>query len=403
MTQPDVARAPHSHRLAAHSAAIAAPDDLVRHLGPGGFAWIDGDAGFVTSGVVAHVAPPEARALLESIVHLADGDTPAAAGPRAVGALPFSGAGRLVVPARIIARDRDGRAWRTDIERTDIEGTDIEGTGADASIHVAPREPERFTVAPRTTRHEWHAMVRRALDLVERDVLEKVVLARAVEVEADAPFDPRAVLARLRATQPGCVVYGDGRFVGASPELLVRKQGRAVTSRPLAGTASPENGEALLHSVKDRHEHRVVVDAVAAALAACCTGVRVEGPHPLVLESVAHLATSITARSEVDTDVMRLVAGLHPTPAVAGTPRAAALAAIRAIEPVGRDRYAGPCGWVDAAGDGEFVVALRGGLLDGPRATLHAGAGIVAGSDPDAEWAETQAKLTPMVQALVRP
>ena len=129
-----------------------------------------------------------------------------------------------------------------------------------------------------------------------------------------------------------------------------------------------------------------------------------DGPSPLELADVSHLATTVTARADAAaTSIADLVAALHPTPAVAGTPREVALDAIDAMEPVARGRYAGPCGWIDRNGDGEFVVALRGGEIDGAHAVIHAGAGIVAGSDPAAEWAETQQKLTPMLQALVRP
>ena len=131
---------------------------------------------------------------------------------------------------------------------------------------------------------------------------------------------------------------------------------------------------------------------------------RAEGPRALELADVSHLATTVSGRADsATTSIADLVAALHPTPAVAGTPRPLALDTIDALEPVARERYAGPCGWVDARGDGEFVVALRGGVIEGNRARIHAGAGIVAGSDPDAEWAETQQKLTPMLQALVRP
>jgi isochorismate synthase EntC len=119
---------------------------------------------------------------------------------------------------------------------------------------------------------------------------------------------------------------------------------------------------------------------------------------------MTHLATTVSARcADARTSATDLMRALHPTPAVAGTPRAAALDAIRHLEAVGRGRYAGPCGWVDDRGDGDFVVALRCGALDGATAVLHAGAGIVAGSDPDAEWLETQQKLEPMLRALVRP
>jgi isochorismate synthase EntC len=197
-------------------------------------------------------------------------------------------------------------------------------------------------------------------------------------------------------------VYADRAYAGASPELLVRKRGSIVNARPLAGTGV--DPDALLRSRKDAHEHALVVDAVIDALGRSCRDVRAAGPAPVELADVSHLATSVTARTRSEaTSIADLVAALHPTPAVGGTPRDAALALIDALESEPRGRYAGPCGWIDRHGDGEFVVALRGADIAGTRAVLHAGAGIVAGSDPDLEWTETQQKLTPMLQALVRP
>ncbi len=245
-------------------------------------------------------------------------------------------------------------------------------------------------------------MVESALDRIGAGSLQKVVLARAVQVDADADFDIAGVLAHLRRSQPGCVVYGDRGYVGASPELLIRKAGTSVLSRPLAGTGT--DTAALVRSAKDAHEHGFVVDAVVRALARFCSDVRAEGPSPLELADVSHLATTVTGRTDsAATTVVDLLTALHPTPAVAGTPRDAALGTIEALERTDRGRYAGPCGWIDGSGDGEFILALRGGAIDGSRAVIHAGAGIVAGSDPESEWTETQHKLTPMLQALVRP
>ncbi len=388
MTQSDVAQAA---RLVARSTPIDEPTDLLDHHTPGDFVWIDGAHGFVAAGVAARVAPDEAVQFLASVVHSTAPGTPAGAGPRAVGALPFVGTDDLVVPSRIVARDADGRAWQTTIDDR-----------ASTPLHIAPVTPSEFRVVSLTSVREWRALVERALELIHDGPLEKVVLARAVTVVADAPFDVRTVLGHLRRLQPDCIVYGYGGFVGASPELLVRKRGPDVACRPLAGTAA--TADELLHSRKDAREHQMVVDAVIDALTDRCADLHVAGPVPLTLANVAHLATIVTGRIDTDSaNVIDLVAALHPTPAVAGTPRAAALTAIHELEAVPRGRYAGPCGWVDRDGDGEFVIALRGGELDGNRALLHAGAGIVDGSDPDDEWAETQAKLTPMLQALVRP
>jgi len=381
-------------RLHARSVEIDPDFDLLDAYAAGGFAWIAGDEGFVASGRAAALDPGDARAALAAIDHSCDGATPPGAGPRAVGALPFEVGGELVVPASIVGRDASGRAWRTIVEHAD-PGPRVE------SLAEQPA-PSEFRVSAAQSRAEWHAMIDQALACIRRGVIDKVVLARAVRIEADRPFDLPAVLAYLRRSQPGCFVYADRGFVGASPELLVRKTGSSITSRPLAGTAT--DATSLVRSAKDAHEHRLVVDAVVEALGRHCTAVRTDGPHPLQLADVTHLATTVTARAgDVGLSVTDLVRTLHPTPAVGGTPRDAALEILRMLEPQARGRYAGPCGWVDRHGDGEFLVALRGGEIDGARAVVHAGAGIVAGSDPDAEWVETQQKLTPMLQALVRP
>jgi menaquinone-specific isochorismate synthase len=380
-------------RLAARSFAIEGQFDLLDFYTDSGFAWIDGDRGFVASGIAAVVAPEHAAELLATMGHWAGADVPESAGPRAVGALPFAGRGELVVPAVVVGRDAHGRAWRTVVDDAD----------APPPVRSVPdADPARFSVSSTSTHAEWRAMVEHALARIGQGPLEKVVLARAVHVDADRPFDVPAILAFLRRSQPGCVVYADRGFVGASPELLVRKTGASVTARPLAGTGTDPN--ALARSTKDAHEHQLVVDAVVAALRMHCRDVVATGPATLALADVAHLATTITARAErATTTIADLLTTLHPTPAVAGTPRELALETIDALEPVARGRYAGPCGWIDRHGDGEFVVALRGGEIDGAHAVLHAGAGIVSASDPDAEWIETQQKLTPMLQALVRP
>jgi menaquinone-specific isochorismate synthase len=295
-----------------------------------------------------------------------------------------------------------GRAWVTEIgPAVDDEPVDHDG-------------PARFTVAATRTRAEWEAIVARAIAAIGRGEMEKVVLAREVVVEADRPFDVRDVLTRLVHQQPGCFVYASSGLVGASPELLVRRVGAVVESRPVAGTAVAEGEESLRRlaaSVKDTQEHRFVVDGIVDALTPVCTMLEAGAPEVAVFGPIAHLATPVrgelAAANGRDAphapDALTLARLLHPTPAVGGTPRHAALDAIRELEGFDRGRYAGPVGWVDARGDGEWAIALRGAELDGTRARLVAGAGIVAGSDPAAEWAETQAKLEPMLRALVRP
>jgi menaquinone-specific isochorismate synthase len=380
---------------------LTEPIDLVDSLGPGGFAWFaDGDA-FVTAGIAAVVDPADAVALLRSIERAGDAG---GRGPRALGALPFTGHGRLTVPARIVERDSAGRAWETTISPAISSAP----AASPPRGHIA----RRFVVEARQSLDEWDAMVTAALALVEGNELEKVVLAREVVIEADAPFEPATIIERLRATQPGCIVYAAAGFVGATPEVLVRRTGFDVLSQPMAGTvaraASPEEDRRsiarLESSVKESREHRLVVDAIAGELTGWCDNVKVGEAEPMRLTSVTHLTTRISATlRRRDASAIDLALALHPTPAVNGAPRAAALAAIGRLERFERATYGGPVGWVDARGDGEFAVAIRGATLEGNRARLLAGAGIVAGSDPDAEWAETQAKLEPMLRALVRP
>jgi menaquinone-specific isochorismate synthase len=371
-------------------------DDTRRDFDPHGFAWVHHGTRLVASGVAARLAPADAAIALAAV----DTDDPLAvpgSGPIAVGALPFDpdATGELVVPARVHGV-RDGRAWITEIGPAEPAST-----GA-----LVP--PTRFEVAAPRTRDDWRTAVERALSAIHAGELEKVVLAREVLIEADAPFDASEVVRGLVASQPGSFVYASGGFVGASPELLVRRTGAVVESRPVAGTTVADSDEALLAlaaSVKDTREHRFVVDGLVDVLGPRCDELHADAvPDVAVFGPVAHLATPIRGRLAAPApSALELARLLHPTPAVGGTPRRAALAAIRELEGFDRGRYAGPVGWVDARGDGEWAIALRGAELDGTRARLVAGAGIVAGSDPDAEWAETQAKLEPMLRALVRP
>jgi isochorismate synthase len=199
-------------------------------------------------------------------------------------------------------------------------------------------------------------------------------------------------------------------FVGASPELLLSRRGREVRSNPLAGSAPRSgdpaedraNAEALSCSSKDREEHEIVVEAVADTLRPICTELTWD-PEPVLRETpnVWHLSTRFHGvLTDAAPSALDLVAALHPTPAVGGTPRDVALDAISDLEPFDRGRYAGPVGWMDAHGDGEWAIALRCAELRGDRAILYAGAGIVAGSEPDDEVDETERKFRAFLDAL---
>jgi menaquinone-specific isochorismate synthase len=394
----------HCADLVATTRAVRPSRPLLDELGPDGFAWLRDGAGLVTSGVAARVRPHEAADVLASISHHDEVGIPGS-GPLAVGALPFrpDRAAGLAVPARVLGRAADGTHWLTELHAP--------GAPSAAPLDPGPTgRPARFLVSSVQSRTRWCTEVLAALHAIEAGDLEKVVLAREVLVESDTPFSRHEILSRLVQSQPGCFVYGAGAMVGASPELLVARRGRKVTSMPMAGTVAragndEERVAALTDSRKDRREHQLVVDAVTGMLRTCCDDVRADDVPVLAsLTDVAHLATRIEAVvGEGGLTALGLARLLSPTPAIAGSPRDAALEFLAHLEPFDRGCYGGPVGWVDSRGDGEWAVALRGAEVNRRRARLIAGAGIVAGSDPDAEWAETEAKLTPMLRVLVTP
>ena len=372
----------------------AGPDPLAA-LGPGGFAWFAEGFGLATSGVAARVSAADAAEVLADIA----GDDPLAepgTGPLAVGALGWDGTGQLVIPALIAGRTAGGLSWVTQVGPAD---DDAEGWPA-----------LRLAAAGPLDRAAWTAAVEEALARIDAGRLAKVVLAREVTVDLHRPLDVATVVGRLRREQPSCFTYAAGAFVGASPELLARRRGLEVVSRPMAGTVAQGGSAgddrrlvaAMAASTKEQNEHRLVVDDVRAKLSLIADrSPETRGPEVVRLSTVAHLATTVGCQlRDPATSALDVAALLHPTPAVAGVPAAAARAAIAELEGFDRGLYAGPVGWVDARGDGDWAVALRSAALDGTRARLVAGAGIVTGSDPDAEWEETEAKLAAMRSAL---
>lgn len=337
-------------------------------------------------------------------------DVPGIGGPVVFASFPFD-AGHtasesvLVVPRVVVGR-RAGQAWVTTI-----------GPAGEPAPLPSPAtgriEPPRLSgVTGRSLdREQWQRIVAEGVERIERNGLSKVVLARGVEIAAEAPIDPRWLVGALAASYPNCWTYNVDGLVGASPEMLVRLQDGLAMSRVLAGTIRREGDEeldlklahALARSGKNLVEHELAVASVAAALAPFCSGMNVpDAPYVLELPNVLHLASDVTAVAHGDVTALRLAAELHPSAAVCGTPTATARKAIAELERLDRGRYSGPIGWMDAAGDGEFAIALRCGQLaeDRRSITLYAGCGIVAGSDPAEEYAETQAKLIPMLEAL---
>ncbi len=347
--------------------------------------------------------------------------------PIAFGGFPFA-AGATARPGFAGARFfLPLRAWRVAPNGETSEWSTPHTDGAERSTASARRggatfdHPSNDDSPPAAgagdgsfDRAGWVDAVHEALVRIREGSLEKAVLARSIVLESPRPFDALHLFETLRIEQPGTYrfLFRDAAgfaFVGASPERLVRLAGDAAESEAVAGTIRRGDdaaedarlGASLLASDKDRREHAAVAREIHDALEALCDRVEADPePRLLALHHLIHLRTRIRAVPRPGTHVFELLARLHPTPAVAGSPREAALAWIRRMEPCARGWYSGPVGWVTADGEGDFAVGIRSATLCGRRARVFAGAGIVAGSDPDAEWLETELKMRSMRDVL---
>jgi menaquinone-specific isochorismate synthase len=416
--------------LVARTRRLDADVDLLAFAGDDGFVFDKGRAGLAGRGSALTIdwpagdATAAARHAAEVLAGVEVDDRVGAPGTGAVafGALPFApgGAARLVVPEVVVGRSADGTRWITVVADDAGDGRppglpDPDAPAADDLIgpRADRRQPQRYSVTASHAPEWWCGLVERATKAMAGGAFEKVVLARQVEVATDQPLDRYAVLDRLRTAYPGCHIVGIGSFVAASPELLVSVAGDIVRSHPMAGTA-PRGGDpatdqrlaaSLLASSVYRHEHQVTIDVVHDTLLGWCSYVDYEAePSVVAVANLQHLATLVEGRlSHPAPSVLELVAALHPTPAVAGRPLAAAVDWIAGNEGIDRGRYAGTAGWVDGAGNGAWAVSVRCAEIGGATARVWAGNGIVAGSDPQAELAETRVKFQAMLSALVRP
>jgi salicylate biosynthesis isochorismate synthase len=378
----------------------------------------------------------EVAALWRSVAGQAlsdEADGPGGAGLVAVGGFAFDSNGggsppwsgfapaSLIVPEVSLAR-RDGCCWIT----VNV-GVDPDDTAADAQARVQrrlsklrerrlplldPAPVGDYEVVSAMPPAHYEEAVARAVQRIRAGEFEKVVLAREVEVHAPLEHDPAAVLGLLREAFPSSYAYvvgrGDATFIGATPELLIRREGQRASTVALAGSArrsadpavDDHLGEQLLQSDKEREENAIVARRIARTLRPHAVWVTA-APEPVVVRvaNIQHLASPIRAQLASSIGAVELVGRLHPTPAVGAEP-AGALEVIPALEGFDRGWYAGPVGWTDASGDGEFCVALRCALLRGPVARCFAGCGIVRDSDPAAELAESEVKLQVMLPAL---
>ncbi len=407
-------------RLVASTRRLDTEIDLVEFAGEHGVVFERDGAGVAGRGTALvidagsepdRVAPAVADSL--SAIGVDDEVGLAGCGPVGFGALPFrpDHPRTLVVPKVIVGRASDGTRWITHVgpEGHPPDTSDLHpGWPAESDLH-----PGSVTLRSGRPPLEWCQALAEGRQALQDGALHKFVLAREVVVETEAPLSRAALCRRLRSAYPGCYVSAIGAMVGASPELLLSRTGDIVRSRPMAGTA-PRSSDpttdarlaaGLLASSKDRTEHQITIDMVRDTLLPWCSYLDAE-PEPSIvaMANVQHLATYVEGRLSVPAaSALELVSALHPTPAVGGHPTAAALELIDRIEGFDRGAYAGPVGWVDHRGNGEWAVGIRSAEVTGNRARVFAGVGVVADSDPESELAETRSKLQAMLSVLLRP
>ena len=401
--------------------AVDDPGDLIAALPGQGVSWVRRGDGMVAWGEAARfdVAGPArfadssawwsdvaARAVVRDDVALRG------TGLVAFGSFAFADdslAGATMIVPRFVLGRRGGQAWLTVASTTATITTPTLEYARGSATPISPLGEVEISEGDPAA---WRDAVLRAVGRIAAGEVEKVVLARAVEARASGPVDIRSILANLARDYPTCWTFAVDGMVGATPELLARVDRGLVTSRVLAGTIRPTGDEtadlahaaALARSSKDREEHEYAVTSVTRVLAEHCSSINVpEAPSVIHLPNVMHLSTDVTGVLSDDTTSLELVAALHPSAAVCGTPTDAAARLITSLEGLDRRRYAGPVGWIDASGDGEWCIALRAAEIsptDPASLRLFAGCGIVAASEPDDEWAESEAKLEPLRSAL---
>lgn len=417
-------------RFVVRTREIPDPGDLLARLpDPAPLIWLRRGEGLVGWGEAARVVLPGdddrdglARRWYDAIVAAADVDDPLrlpGTGLVAFGSLTFdrrSGGSVLVVPRVVLGR-RAGRAWLTTV------GDVRTPAGILGGERIPTRTPTVLDWHDGTlSAAEWQRRVAAAVAQMRAGAYDKVVLARDLYARTAGPIDARVVASRLAERFPDCYTYACDGLVGATPELLIRRIGRRIESLVLAGSAprgaddaeDARLGAELLDSAKNVEEHRYAAESARASLAPLCASVTGDDvPNLLKLANIQHLATRLGGELSGDLTSLDVAAALHPTAAVGGTPTGVAVQAIRELEGMDRGRYAGPVGWVDGRGNGEWGIALRcaqlsgdgaqlsgDGSTDGPGARLFAGCGIVAGSDPAAELAEAQVKFQSVRSAL---
>lgn len=381
--------------------------DLERFAGNDGFLFTRDGSGVAARGRAATVNGRDAAVFLANL-NVIDEVSESGSGPILLGAVPFDTNHdyELVLPEVLVYVSPTGESWITTVG--DAE--------PDMSIDSpTPNRGGSYTVRSGVDVDHYLKAVETGRNAVREGVLTKVVIARDIFVECEHPIDVTTLLLRLKAAFGSCYRYSIDGLIGASPELLVSRDGTTISSHPLAGTTGRTGdptvderlARELLLSAKNQIEHRVVIDAVHDTLLPFCSYLDWEPePNIIATANVQHLGTRLIGHlSEPRLNVLDAVHALSPTPALGGHPRGAALELIAKNEGFDRGRYGGAVGWVDQDGNGEFAVTIRCAELSDDRHTAHlfAGGGIVAESEPLAELAETQAKFQAMLAAIIRP
>jgi menaquinone-specific isochorismate synthase len=399
--------------------------------------WTRREAGLVGFGEVARFTATGPERFLEADIwwrhQVLEADVTDAVGcpgtgPVAFGSFAFSKASahesRLIVP-EIVVGMRDGKAWLTQLTFDDVELTEA---GARAALRRWWEAPSSSLAQPAgreaklstgsLSEADWMAAVAEGVAEIRTGALEKLVLARDIVATLPDGANAAEILRQLAVRYRECWTYGVDGLVGATPEMLIQVEGRTAQARVLAGTLDRRDAEGmagsplefaervLAGSEKQRHEHDIAIQSLTTQLAPFSEAMNAHSePFILELPNVWHLASDVKAElAEVEGHVptcLALINALHPTAAVCGTPTTVAGALIRKLEHLDRGPYAGPVGWLDAAGNGEWGIALRGAVIEGPDTVrLYAGCGVVEGSVPEAELAETWAKFRPMLESL---
>lgn len=409
--------------------------DLIKFAGEEGFLFEGPEVQIATAGIAFNIDLPKGIAssdsletaiktmsLLETRAHK-DTQTSAAIKsgilPLAMGALPFNSTSKthLTVPKICIIK-KNSSTWIIEIGSKEQNFNPVEKVLSKIKIHEIPRPssgPEQISIYSKPDYERWIRQVETLVQHIKQGQLEKVVLARQVFIKTNSLIKKEPILQRLKDIFPTCSIFSIENFIGASPELLFSRLDKDLKLVPLAGTTRNSGNEktnnelnkSLFSSSKQRHEHELVLKEIRQVLEPICEQLEIPSiPIIVSMQNVAHLASPIKAiidKNKEYTNALLLLNKLHPTPAVAGFPREKALVAISSNEDFDRGRYAGPVGWVDTSGNGEWVIGIRSAEIEGTNARLLAGVGLVADSRAEQELLETQFKLQAILSAMIRP